>query len=179
MIQLLLKERADSIGEKIEAKELVNLDEFRHTSFRTPELYFGYKFAEGRNQLGNEEGFSRNNSVSYQIPDQIKQHYFYMEGIWENNRDGMKMVSDSGKILLKFNAKQVNLVADGDAILEIQYDGDLIPKEARGYDVDSNGNVVISEPRLYNVIELDQAGNHEIVIDISEPGFEIFTFTFG
>ena len=50
VIQLLLKERANTIGEVVEEKELVNLDEFRHATFRTPELYFGYKFAEGRNQ---------------------------------------------------------------------------------------------------------------------------------
>ena len=38
------------------AEELVEIDEFQHSSFRTPELYFGYKFAQGRNQLGNDEG---------------------------------------------------------------------------------------------------------------------------
>ena len=50
-----------------------------------------------------------------------------MEGTWKNNNDGMKLVSDSGKIVLNFNAKQVNIVADGDTVLKIQYDGDSIP----------------------------------------------------
>ena len=179
VIQTLLKERANTIGNVIEEKELVNLDEFRHATFRTPELYFGYKFAEGRNQLGNEEGFSKNKNVTYQLPDQFKQHYFYMEGMWKNNNDGMKLVSDSGKIVLNFNAKQVNIVADGNATLNIQYDGGMIPEDSRGQDIDSNGNVVISEPRLYNLIEMNQEGPHEIIIKVLEPDFEIFTFTFG
>ncbi len=179
VIQTLLKERANTIGNVIEEKELVNLDEFRHATFRTPELYFGYKFAEGRNQLGNEEGFSKNKNVTYQLPDQFKQHYFYMEGTWKNNNDGMKLVSDSGKIVLNFNAKQVNIVADGNATLNIQYDGGMIPEDSRGQDIDSNGNVVISEPRLYNLIEMNQEGPHEIIIKVLEPDFEIFTFTFG
>ena len=179
VIQTLLKERANTIGNVIEEKELVNLDEFRHATFRTPELYFGYKFAEGRNQLGNEEGFSKNKNVTYQLPDQFKQHYFYMEGTWKNNNDGMKLVSDSGKIVLNFNAKQVNIVADGNATLNIQYDGGRIPEDSRGQDIDSNGNVVISEPRLYNLIEMNQEGPHEIIIKVLEPDFEIFTFTFG
>ena len=179
IIQLLLKERANTIGNVIEEKELVNLDEFRHATFRTPELYFGYKFAEGRNQLGNEEGFSKNKIVTYQLPDQFKQHYFYMEGMWKNNNDGMKLVSDSGKIVLNFNAKQVNIVADGNAVLNIQYDGGMIPESSRGQDIDSNGNVVISEPRMYNLIELDKEGPHDIIIEIAESDFEIFTFTFG
>ena len=179
VIQLLLKERANAIGNVITKKELVNLDEFKHANFRTPELYFGYKFAEGRNQLGNEEGFSKNNVVDYQLPNQFKQHYFYMEGIWKNNNDGMKLVSESGKIVLNFNAKQVNIVAEGDAILKIQYDGDSIPIDSRGNDINSNGEAVISEPRLYNLIELDQEGPHEIIIEVIKSDFEIFTFTFG
>ena len=179
VIQTLLKERANTIGNVIEEKELVNLDEFRHATFRTPELYFGYKFAEGRNQLGSQEGFSKNNIVNYQLPDQFKQHYFYMDGMWENNKDGMKLAGDSGKIVLNFNAKQVNIVADGNAILKIEYDGGTIPIDSRGYDINSNGEVIISEPRLYNLIELDQEGPHEIIIKVAEPNFEIFTFTFG
>ena len=179
VIQLLLKERANAMGSTIQEKELVNLDEFEHATFRTPELYFGYKFAEGRNQLGSQEGFSKNNIVNYQLPDQFKQHYFYMDGMWENNKDGMKLAGDSGKIVLNFNAKQVNIVADGNTVLEILYDGNIIPIDSRGYDINSNGEVIISEPRLYNLIELDQEGPHEIIIKVAEPNFEIFTFTFG
>ena len=179
VIQLLLKERASTIGNVVEEKELVNIDEFRHATFRTPELYFGYKFAEGRNQLGNEEGFSKNKIVDFQLPEQFKQHYFYMEGMWENNKDGMKLVGDAGKIILNFNAKQVNIVADGNAVLRIQYDGGIISEDSRGYDIEPNGQVIISEPRLYNLIELDQEGPHEIIIEVTGPDFEIFTFTFG
>jgi len=179
VIQLLLKERANTIGNVVEEKELVNLDEFRHATFRTPELYFGYKFAEGRNQLGNEEGFSKNKIVDFQLPEEFKQHYFYMEGMWENNKDGMKLVEDAGRIVLSFNAKQVNIVADGNAALSIKYDGGNIPENSRGYDIEPNGQVIISEPRLYNLIELDQEGPHEIIIEVTGPDFEIFTFTFG
>ena len=179
VIQLLLKERANTIGNVVEEKELVNLDEFRHATFRTPELYFGYKFAEGRNQLGNEEGFSKNKVVDFQLPTQFKQHYFYMEGMWENNKDGMKLVGDAGKIILNFNAKQVNIVANGNAVLNIQYDGGSIPEDSRGYDIEHNGQVIISEPRLYNLIELKQEGPHEIIIEATGSDFEIFTFTFG
>ena len=179
VIQLLLKERANTIGNVVEEKELVNLDEFRHATFRTPELYFGYKFAEGRNQLGNEEGFSKNKVVDFELPAQFKQHYFYMEGMWENNKDGMKLVEGAGKIVLNFNAKQVNIVADGNAVLNIQYDGWIISEDSRGHDIEPNGQVIISEPRLYNLIELDQEGPHEIIIEVTGPDFEIFTFTFG
>ena len=179
VIQLLLRERSDAVGETLKKTELVNLDEFTHTVFRTPELYFGFNFAEGRNQLGSEEGFSKNQIVDYKLPNQFKQHYFYMDGMWQNNNDGMKLISDSGKIVLHFNAKQVNIVASNNAILEITYDGNSIPSENRGKDVAPDGTVKILEPRLYNLIDSKQEGSHEIIIEVKNPGFEIFTFTFG
>ena len=179
VIQVLLEERSNALGNILEKKELVDLNEFTHATFRTPELYFGFNFAEGRNQLGNEEGFSKNKVVTYELPEKFTQHYFYMEGIWKNNKDGMELISDSGKIVLNFNAKQVNIVASENAILKIQYDGGVISEQVRGQDVASDGTVKISEPRLYNLIDSEQEGPHEIIIHIENPGFEIFTFTFG
>ena len=44
----------------------------------------------------------------------------------------------------------------------------MIPEDSRGHDIDSNGNVIISEPRLYNLIELDQEGPHEIIIEVTD-----------
>ncbi len=179
VIQLLLEERSNAYGKTIEKKELVNLDEFSHATFRTPELYFGFNFAEGRNQLGNEEGFSKNKIVDYRLPETFREHYFYMDGTWKNNNDGMELISDSGKIVLNFNAKQVNIVASENAMLEIEYDGGKISNEVKGLDVSEDGIVNVSEPRLYNLIELEQEGPHEIIIHVKNPGFEIFTFTFG
>ena len=179
VIQVLLEERSNALGNILEKKELVDLNEFTHATFRTPELYFGFNFAEGRNQLGNEEGFSKNKIVTYQLPEKFTQHYFYMEGMWKNNNDGMKLISDSGKIVLNFNAKQVNIVASENAILKIEYDGGQIPEQVRGQDVSPDGTVKISEPRLYNLIDSEQEGPHEIIIQVENPGFEIFTFTFG
>ena len=179
VIQVLLEERSNALGNTLEKKELVDLNEFTHATFRTPELYFGFNFAEGRNQLGNEEGFSKNKIVTYQLPEKFTQHYFYMEGMWKNNNDGMKLISDSGKIVLNFNAKQVNIVASENAVLKIEYDGGQIPEQVRGQDVSPDGTVKISEPRLYNLIDSEQEGPHEIIIQVENPGFEIFTFTFG
>ena len=179
VIQVLLEERSNALGNILEKKQLVDLNEFTHATFRTPELYFGFNFAEGRNQLGNEEGFSKNKVVTYELPEKFTQHYFYMEGIWKNNKDGMELISDSGKIVLNFNAKQVNIVASENSLLTIEYDGGQIPEQIRGQDVSSDSTVKISEPRLYNLIDSQKEGPHEIIIQVESPGFEIFTFTFG
>ena len=49
---LLIEERATQMGLNVAAAEpLVDLEEFEHTSSRTPELYFGYKFASARKSV--------------------------------------------------------------------------------------------------------------------------------
>ena len=159
--------------------ELTTLKEFEHSTFRTPELYFGYKFASGRNNLGNENGFEPEGVVEYNIPLEIKQHYFYLDGKWNNSKDSMKLVSENGLIMLNYNAKQVNIVASNNAELEIFIDGEYIPKHIAGIDVNQDSKVVIIEPRLHNIVDSTVTESHELIIKVNDPKFEIFTFTFG
>lgn len=179
IIQQLLDERALALGMQLaSAESLVDIEEFQHTSFRTPELYFGYKFASGRNQLGNSEGFSPNNVVTYSLPDNFQQHYFYLDGTWENLEGSMKLVSDTGSIVLPYHAKEVNIVTANNAALEIFLDEMPIPENYSGNDVIS-GTLQTTEAGLYNLVNSEKAASHLLKIDISEPGFEIYTFTFG
>jgi len=179
VIQQLLQERSESLNIKTNTFELTTLSEFEHSTSRTPELYFGYKFASGRNNLGNENGFKPEEVVEYNVPLKIKQHYFYLDGKWNNSKDSMKLVSENGLIMLNYNAKQVNIVASNNAELEIFIDGELIPKHIAGIDVNQDGKVIIIEPRLYNIVNSAVTESHELVIKVNEPKFEIFTFTFG
>ena len=119
VIQELLQENKNQIN----TSQVVEIEEYKHSILRTPELYFGYEFASGRNQLGNIEGFQPNKIIDYRLPENIRQHYFYLDGQWENGKDGMKLISSSGKIVLNFHAKQLNIVAAGDNELEILIDG--------------------------------------------------------
>lgn len=190
VIQRLLEERAASLGVQTAlAGELVDLDAFEHTRSRTPELYFGYYFAQGRNQLGSPEGFSPRSEVTYTIPESLSRDYFYLSGTWENLRDGMKLVSDSGQIILPYRAKEVNIVAGGDAELNVTLvpGGGTLPEQHWGDDVaETRGSgeaqtavVRVGEHDLYNLIQSDEAGTHYLRIEVNDPGFEMFTFTFG
>ena len=179
IIQQLLEERSLSLGVQLaSAESLVDIEEFQHTSFRTPELYFGYKFSQGRNQLGNSEGFNPNNEVTYSLPQDFQQHYFYVEGTWENLEGSMKLVSETGSIVLLYHAKEVNIVTANYAELEIFLDEKPIPSSYSGNDVISS-KLQTTEARLYNIVNSKDPASHLLKIDISEPGFEIYTFTFG
>ena len=179
VIQQLLQERAESLSIKTNTFELTALNEFEHSTFRTPELYFGYKFASGRNQLGNEQGFHPEMIVEYNIPSETRQHYFYLDGKWNNSKDSMKLASENGLIVLQYNAKQVNIVASNMAELEIFIDGEVVPKHMIGVDLSTESKVIITEPRLYNIVNSSVTESHELTIKVNDSKFEIFTFTFG
>ena len=180
IIQQLLEERSTSLGiQMTSTASLVDIEEFEHTIFRTPELYFGYKFAQNRNQLGNEEGFQPGKIISYSEPDNIDLHKFYLTGDWKNHNDSMELTSEVGTIKLLYNAKEVNIVTENNAELEILLDGDPIPTEYAGKDITSVNTLRVTEAGLYNIISNETSSSHVMEIKVTGEGFQIFTFTFG
>jgi len=180
VIQQLLDERNTSLGMQIaSAASLVDIEEFEHSMFKTPELYFGYKFAQNRNQLGNEEGFQPGKTVTYSESGKTDLHKFYLTGSWKNYADSMELVSNTGAIKLLYNAKQVNIVTENNAELEILLDGKPVPVKYSGDDITSGSRLIVSEPDLYNIISSENSASHTIEIQVEGKGFQIFTFTFG
>jgi len=180
VIQKLLEERATSLGQQIVSiTSLVDIEEFQHSMFRTPELYFGYKFAQNRNQLGSDEGFQPGKTISYSEPDKIDLHKFYPIGEWKNYEDSMRMISETGSIKLLYNAKEVNIVTENSAELEIFLDNIPLPTEYSGTDIIDGNILQVSEAGLYNIINSENSASHILEINIKGQGFQIFTFTFG
>jgi len=180
VIQQLLKERSMALGiEMASTSSLVDIEEFQHSMFRTPELYFGYHFAQNRNQLGSDEGFQPGRIVTYSEPEKIDLHKFYPIGEWKNYDDSMELISETGTIKLLYNAKEVNIVTENAAELEIFFDDKPLSAEYAGTDI-VNGNMLqVNEAGLYNIINTDTSSSHHIEIKINGVGFQIFTFTFG
>ncbi len=180
VIQQLLEERSLSLGVQMaSAESLVDIEEFEHTNFRTPELYFGYNLAQGRNQLGSVEGFNQNKITTYSEPNSVQLHKFYMVGDWANLEESMKLESNSGSIKVLYNAKQVNIVTANSAELEIFLDGLPLDEKYSGLDIDSGNKITVTEPDLYNIINSEKSATHELEIKVNQKGFEIYSFTFG
>jgi thiol-disulfide isomerase/thioredoxin len=179
VIQQLLEQRAIRLGLNMTSDQsLVNLKEHQFSGVQTPELYFGYDFMQERDYLGNQEGFQPEKTVSYSIPPELQNDHFYLDGQWQNLKDGMKLVSDNGKIVLPYSAKDVHVVASGTGdSIHVLLDGKVVTSDDAGQDL-NNGEAKISDHRLYNLISSKQAGSHTITI-IAHPGFQIYTFTFG
>ena len=180
VIQQLLDERSIALGiENISENKLVIIEEFEHTLFRTPELYFGYKFAQNRNQLGSDEGFQPEMIVKYSEPNNIKLNKFYPIGNWKNHEDSMQLTESTGSIKVSFDAKEMNIVTENNAQLEIFLDGVPLTKKHAGSDIIFGNKMDVYNAGMYNIINSETRIAHTMEIVIEGKEFQVFTFTFG
>ena len=180
VIQQLLNERSIALDiENISENKLVIIEEFEHTLFRTPELYFGYKFAQNRNQLGSDEGFQPEIIVKYSEPNNIELNKFYPIGNWKNHEDSMQLIESTGSIKVSFDAKEMNIVTENNAQLEIFLDGVPLTKKHAGSDIIFGNKMDVSNAGMYNIINSETRITHTMEIVIEGKGFQVFTFTFG
>lgn len=183
VIQSLLSERAAYMGANVTFDQSTsspeNAQSVNFSRIDTPELYFGYQFA--RAPLGNPEGFKPDQTVAYTIAEDatIASNRIYLDGEWKNNADQMELQGESGRIVLSYSAKAINIVAGGSGELQISEDGLDLTGSSRGQDVSEDGAVAVDGQKLYNLAMHEEYGRHQIVIDVSGKGFEIYTFTFG
>ena len=182
MIQKLLAER----DKKIEMGELVSDDIKSDVDFSgigTPEIYFGYSLAlPGRNYLGSPEGFQPGKVVEYSIPQAVQPNLAYLEGEWLNSADYMELASDTGKVVLKYQARNVNIVAGQDGNLTILLEGRPATAAEAGADARITGGSAVvrtDEHRLYSVVDDEDYYQKTLEIDVRGKGFRIYTFTFG
>jgi len=176
-IQDLLHERAKKFDLKMNENisKPPNAVDVDFTKINTPEIYLGYKFA--RVDIGNPEGIQSGQTVEYKLPKNISPNVVYLEGGWKNNADNMELVSDNGKVVLFYSAKDVNIVAGGNSLLGIFLDDQPVG-EARGSDV-INDKILVRENRLYNIVSDQDYKSRLVEIDVDGKGFQIYTFTFG
>jgi thiol-disulfide isomerase/thioredoxin len=173
VIQELLAGERDAQAATVTAGQIPDFSQIG-----TPELYLGYDFA--RAPLGNAEGFSPGGVVDYKYAEPALNNVIYLSGKWKNENDRIVSVNNS-KLHLIYTAKDVNVVAGGRASIEVLLDGSALEAASFGYDVsESNGKATakIDRQRLYSIISMASYGTHLLQIN-AEPGFELYTFTFG
>lgn len=182
VIQSLLQERAANLGTTVNVDTSTARPEdaqsVNFSQIYTPELYFGYSYA--RAPLGNTDGFRPGRTVTYTLADdtEIIPNRIYLSGDWANNSDNMELGNQTGKIVLNYSAKAVNIVAGGTGTVHVVEDGKPLA-EGAGKDVAEDGSLEIDGQRLYNLVSHERYGQHTLTIDVTGEGFQIYTFTFG
>ena len=78
-----------------------------------------------------------------------------------------------------FEAKEVNIVTNSYAEIEIFLDGIPLNEKNTGKDISLNGKLIVSDPGMYNIIDSENSISGILEMEIQGKGFQAFTFTFG
>ena len=93
----------------------------------------------------------------------------------------MELQSNTGHIVLTYNARAVNIVAGGHGQQGIVTEDEAtkVLSNSLGKDLTQDGKFVLDGQRLYNLALYNNYGSHSIIINVSGKGFQFYTFTFG
>jgi cytochrome c biogenesis protein CcdA/thiol-disulfide isomerase/thioredoxin len=148
---------------------------------QSPETYIGY--AEVQN-FASPGGLKKDTANLYTFPARLNLNQWALAGNWIEHGQTAVLAAPGGKIAFRFHARDLHLVLgpseDGKSVrFRITIDG-RSPGENHGADTDHQGNGVITEHRLYQLIR--QKGSivdHDFVIEFVDQGAQAFAFTFG
>jgi cytochrome c biogenesis protein CcdA/thiol-disulfide isomerase/thioredoxin len=146
----------------------------------SPETYVGYERAENFVSPG---GFERNRAKQYTAPAQLRRNDWALTGTWTVSDENAAGTAGS-RITFRFHARDLHLVLgpgpDGKPVrFRVTLDG-VAPGNDRGVDIDADGNGVIREQRLYQLIrQSDGVRDRTFTIEFLDAGAHAFAFTFG
>ena len=147
----------------------------------SPETYIGYARAE---HFASPGGIKEDAEKNYTAPAQPALNQWGLDGKWVDHEQIAILKSTDGKIVFHFHARDLHLVlgptADGKPVhFRVTIDGQA-PGENHGVDTDAQGNGVVTDHRLYQLVRLKGVvTDHVFAIEFEDPGVQAFSFTFG
>jgi hypothetical protein len=148
---------------------------------RSPENYVGYERTENFSSPGDAD---LDQPRVYTAPARLRLNHWALAGEWTVEREATVLNKANGRIAYRFHARDLHLVmgpaARGTSVrFRVFIDGQS-PGEARGIDVDDQGNGTVTEQRLYQLIRQPKPiADRQFEIEFLDAGVEAFVFTFG
>jgi thiol-disulfide isomerase/thioredoxin len=147
---------------------------------RTPETYLGY--GRGEN-LASPGGAAFDQPRGYEPPEHLNLNHWSLAGDWTIGREQVTLDQSGGSIAYRFHARDAHLVLSAAEPVPIPFrvklDGES-PGLSHGIDVDGDGNGVLRDGRLYQLVRQTGAiRDRTLEITFSEAGAEAYVFTFG
>jgi thiol-disulfide isomerase/thioredoxin len=176
VIQRLLgvdRELASAVGLAVEAPA-----DWSH--LRTPETYLGYGRSE---HFASPHGTAFDERRTYQLPERLPVNHWALAGKWTIGPENVVLDQAGGSIAYRFQARDAHLVLSPAARQPIPFhvllDG-RAPGRSHGVDIDEDGNGVLRDGRLYQLVrQHDAVDERTLQITFLEPGAEAYVFTFG
>jgi thiol-disulfide isomerase/thioredoxin len=146
----------------------------------TPETYLGYHRAE---RFASPHGAKFDERRAYALPERLRPNTWALAGEWTAGRESVALDRAGGGIAFRFEARDAHLVMASVTREPIPFrvllDGER-PGASHGVDVDADGNGLLEDGRLYQLVRQREAVHQRTVeITFLEPGAEAYAFTFG
>jgi hypothetical protein len=147
---------------------------------RTPETYLGYGRSE---QFASPNGAAFDEGRAFELPEGLGLNEWALAGEWTIGDENVVLGQAGGSIGFRFHARDAHLVLSPGAREPIPFrvllDGEP-PGPSHGVDVDDDGNGLLRDGRLYQLVrEHDAVRERTLEITFLEPGAEAYVFTFG
>ena len=134
----------------------------------TPETYLGSARGERR---------------SHGLPEPLSLNHWALEGEWTIGRERVALEQAGGSIAFRFHARDAHMVLSPGERAPIPFrvllDGEA-PGPSHGVDVDDDGNGLLRDGRLYQLVrQHDAVRQRTVEITFLQPGARAYSFTFG
>jgi len=185
--EMIIQQLLAEAGSGDMAKELVSVDArgleaaADWGNLRSPENYLGYERAESFASPGS---VALNERRTFAFPPRLGLNYWALAGDWTVGKQAFVLNEANGRIACRFHARDLHLVlAPADRASQVRFqvliDG-LRPGMAHGNDIDDQGNGLVTDPRLYQLIRQPGAIiEHTFEITFYDSGVQAYAFTFG
>ncbi|MGE8280062.1 MAG: cytochrome c biogenesis protein DipZ [Stenotrophomonas sp.] len=185
IIRQLLREAGNSLpGDAAPAMRMEGSGVERQAdmaSLRSPETYIGHARAE---HFASPGGMQRGREGDYSLPAQLQLNQWALVGRWMVGAEDAQLEQGGGRIAFRFHARDLHLVlAPQDPARPVRFrvriDGQA-PQAAAGADVSAQGEGVVDQNRLYQLIRQDgEVRERTFEIEFLDPGVRAYAFTFG
>jgi hypothetical protein len=147
---------------------------------RTLEAYLGY--ARG-GRFASSDGVAYDERRAYELPRHLPVDHWALAGEWTIGSEKVLLDQAGGSITLRFHARDAHLVLSPGGRQPTPFRvlvDDEPPGPSHGVDVDEDGNGLLREGRMYQLLrQHDAVRERTLEITFLEPGVEAYSFTFG
>ncbi|KRG65727.1 cytochrome C biogenesis protein [Stenotrophomonas terrae] len=185
IIRQLLREAGNSLpGDAAPAMRMEGSGVERQAdmgSLKSPETYIGHARAE---HFASPGGLQPGRVSEYSLPAQLQLNQWALGGHWTVGAEDAQLEQGGGRVAFRFHARDLHLVlAPQDPARPVRFrvriDGQA-PQAAAGADVSAQGEGVVDQNRLYQLIRQDgDVRERTFEIEFLDPGVRAYAFTFG
>jgi hypothetical protein len=150
-------------------------------SLESPENYLGYERTEG---FESPDRVAPDEPGVYVAPPDLALNAWALSGNWTVTGEFAEVNEPGGRIANRFHARDLHLVMGpaergSSARFRVTIDGEP-PGRAHGADVDAEGNGLLADQRLHQLIR-QPAGiaTHTFEVEFLDPRIRAYAFTFG